>query len=248
MTNKGFIQIPLLTTIVVSIIATSGAGAGIYIYQEKIGEMMLKVEAAEFQASLAEVAKQEAQDIAEEKEALAKQEIALRIQAEATRNEEEKAKVLELAKTHPMIQANVTGVLKFYIDPLPSYAAKNVSSSVDTIARSFSEWNPYGASIKRVYNRNNADLTIAWIKNYGSHTIGESIYRSHIKVGLGSNNCLGEWRAFDDATVVNILWHELGHSMGYGHSNDPNNIMYYQTATRYEVAIIETTMVVNSGI
>lgn len=149
--------------------------------------------------------------------------------------QEEKAKVLELAQTHPLIKAIVAGELKFYIEPLPTYASVGVASAVEEVASSFASWTSYGATIRRVYSANNADLTISWIRDYGSHTIGESIYRAHVKVGLGSNNCVGEWRAFDSNTVKKVLWHELGHSMGYGHSSDPNNVMYFQTATRFEI-------------
>ena len=148
---------------------------------------------------------------------------------------EEKTRVLQLAKTHPLIKATISGELRFYIEPLPSYAATGVSSAVEAAARDFSSWTPYGASLRRVYIRNDADLTVSWVRDFGSHTIGEAIFRAHVKVGLGSNNCVGNWSAFDAATVKKILWHELGHSMGYGHSSDPNNVMYSETITRFEV-------------
>ena len=105
--------------------------------------------------------------------------------------QEKKARILELAKTHPLIKAIVSGELNLYIDPLPSYAAAGVSSAVEDTASDFSSWSPYGASVRRVYNSNDADLTISWVRDYGSHTIGQAIYRAHIKVGLGSNNCVG---------------------------------------------------------
>jgi len=150
-------------------------------------------------------------------------------------DQEEKDRILELAKTHPLIQAIVSGELKFYIDSLPSYAATGVLDAVESIASSFSSWNPYGASVRRVYNSNDADLAVYWIRDYGSYTIGEAIYRAHVKVGLGKNNCTGDWSAFDANTVKKILWHELGHSMGYGHSSNSNNVMYSQLATRFEI-------------
>ena len=110
---------------------------------------------------------------------------------------EEKSRILVLAKTNPMIQATVAGELKFYIEPLPNFAASDVSSAVADITNSLSSLKPYTATIRRVYQINDADLTISWIKDYGSHTIGQSIFKSHIKVGLGTSNCGGEWSAFD---------------------------------------------------
>ena len=148
---------------------------------------------------------------------------------------EEKARIQELAVTNPMIQGIVAGELKFYFEPLPIYAGIGVSSAVENISSSLLSWSPYGTTTRRVFNANDADLTVDWVKDYGSHTIGQSIFKSHIKVGLGKENCQGDWQAFDATTVEKVLWHEIGHSMGYGHSSDPNNVMYWQTRTRFDV-------------
>ena len=148
---------------------------------------------------------------------------------------EEKARIQGLAVTNPMIQGIVAGELKFYFEPLPIYAGIDVFSAVESISSSLLSWSPYGTTTRRVFNANDADLYISWLKDYGSHIIGESIFKSHIKVGLGKENCRGDWQAFDASTVEKILWHEIGHSMGYGHSNDPNNVMYWQMETRFDV-------------
>ena len=148
---------------------------------------------------------------------------------------EEKARIQELAVTNPMIQGIVAGELKFYFEPLPIYAGIDVSSAVENISSSLLSWSPYGTTTRRVFNANDADLYISWVKDYGSHTIGQSIFKSHIKVGLGRDNCQDDWQAFDASTVEKVLWHEIGHSMGYGHSSDPNNVMYWQVETRFDV-------------
>ncbi len=147
----------------------------------------------------------------------------------------EKERVLEMARTHPMIRAVVSGELTFYFEPLPEYAGKGVSEAVDEIARSFTQGNFYEAEVRRVDSAAQADITIGWVRDYGSHTIGESIFRSHIKVGLGHTNCVGNWMAFDSNTVKKILWHEMGHAMGYGHSKLPDNVMYPVTETRFQI-------------
>ena len=187
-------------------------------------------------------AKRSAQQQAAEQEEIAQEEAAAKRLAQqqaaaqaALAEQREKDRILVLANTHPMIQAVVSGELKFYFEPLPWYAATGVSAGVEEIAQSLSEWDPYNATMRRVYSASDADLVVAWVKDYGTHVLGESIYKSHIKVGLGTENCQSDWMAFDPNTVKKVLWHEIGHSMGYSHSPDPTNVMYYLTSTHFFV-------------
>jgi hypothetical protein len=143
--------------------------------------------------------------------------------------------LVDLASTHPMISAMVNGELSFYFEPLPDYAAPGVDEAITDIEESLASWSPYGATMIQVHTERKADVVVSWVRDYGDHTLGQAIYRTHIKVGLGTNNCLGDWMAFDAATVKKILWHELGHSMGYGHSQSRMNVMYPTTETRFHV-------------
>ena len=145
----------------------------------------------------------------------------------------DRALVIKMSETHPQIKAIVNGELNVYFDPIPAYADSSISPVVSNVMEAFSTANLYGASINRVYTPVTADINIKWIKDYGSHTLGVAIYKSVIEIGLGSTNCLDEWVPFDANTVTKVLWHELGHSLGYGHSNDSNNVMHSTTSTRY---------------
>ena len=153
-------------------------------------------------------AKISAQQQAAEQEEIAQEEAAAKRLAQqqaaaqaALAGQREKDRILVLANTPPMIQAVVSGELKFYFEPLPWYAATGVSAGVEEIAQSLSEWDPYKATMRRVYSASDADLVVAWVKDYGTHVLGESIYKSHIKVGLGTENCQSDWMAFDPNTV-----------------------------------------------
>ena len=187
-----------------------------------------KKRAGEEAAALREAVRIEAEaKAAAEREAEAEKK-----RAEQAAEEAEKQRIISLGKTNPMIQALITGELRFYFTDVPYYAGPGVADAVEQIAEVLSDWRPYhDVSVRRVYRESDADLVVAWIKNYGSHTVGEAIYKSHIKVGLGRDNCYNDWQAFDADTVKKILWHEIGHSMGYNHSNDPSNIMYFETNT-----------------
>ena len=158
----------------------------------------------------------------------------------------ERDKIELLARTNPLVQGLIAGQLKFYIEPVPSYASPQVTDVVDSIVVILEKSPFYGMKIQRVYSPADANLHISWIKDYGSHTVGEAIFKSVVKIGVGKTNCYGDWQAFDGSTVLKILWHELGHSLGFGHSNDPNNIMYYATDTRF-VADYEKTKTLDEG-
>ena len=152
---------------------------------------------------------------------------------EAELEQEEKNQIIILAQTNPVLQGLIDGTMYFYIEPIPSYyKVSGINSAVDNIAESLTR-SFYGVDIRRTYDSNFADLTISWIKKYGGHTLGESIFKSVIKVGLGKDNCSGDWQAFDTVTIKKVMWHEIGHSLGYSHSNDLNNVMYYLTSIQF---------------
>ena len=219
--------------------------------EEELGETKIAQKEAEKKAqqevikrSQEEVARKEAER-REETERLAKEQQERETETQRQRAEQEKLakeqqereKVLELARTNPLIKGAISGEIKFYINPIPAYAASDVSKTVDMISKTFSGAWDLGEPInaRRVYNPSDADIEITWVKNYGGEVLGETIFQSYIKVGLGAENCLGEWRAFDSITVATILWHELGHAMGYGHSTNPNNVMYPTLDIHFEV-------------
>ena len=142
---------------------------------------------------------------------------------------------LELARTNTTIKAIATGEVNFYIEPLPWYAAEGVHDAVDDIVDSLESYRPQGARLSRTTERRDADIGVRWVRDYGDHVLGLAIHQTVLHVGLGSTNCNDEWQAFDPATVKKILWHEFGHAFGYGHSNDPDNVMYPTTRTRFAV-------------
>ncbi len=154
---------------------------------------------------------------------------------------QKRAQIEEMAKTNPLVMGLIDGELKFYIEPVPSYASSNVKKSVDKVASWIEEFDFISEmKFKRVYNENDAHIHISWIKNYGSHVLGEAIFKSVVKVGLGADNCYGDWRPFFSVTVEKIMLHEFFHSIGFGHSNDPNSIVYPKIDPRFETDYEET--------
>ncbi len=148
---------------------------------------------------------------------------------------QKRAQIEEMAKTNPLVNGLIDGQFRFYIEPVPEYADALVKTGIDALASALENYEFYtNVKFKRVYNPSDAHIHISWIKNYGSHVLGESIFKSVVKVGLGAENCYGDWQPFDSPSVLKIFFHELGHAMGFGHSSNPENIMYFKTETRFE--------------
>jgi len=128
------------------------------------------------------------------------------------------------AKHSPLIKGLINGgTLTFYFTTPPNYASQNVRTAVDSFGSWMDGQTINGVKLKRVYS-SNADFTINWVRDYQEDTIGRQV-DDYLIVGLGSSRC-GEWRPFDAESVLRLTWHEAGHALGQGHSNDSGNIMY----------------------
>ena len=134
-----------------------------------------------------------------------------------------------MAQTNPLIRSIIDGKINFYVEPIPYYAADGVKEKV----KSLTDWMDSTPTWNQVYNEASADLYIGWIRDYGHKALGITYSKNRIEVGLGTQTCNGAWAPFNDNTIYHVLWHEVGHSMGYGHSDDQNNIMYYSSPQQF---------------
>jgi hypothetical protein len=50
-------------------------------------------------------------------------------------------------------------------------------------------------------------------------------WRTGLNITLGTNNCYGNFSWYTPPSIMRIARHELGHSMGYDHSFDPDFVM-----------------------
>ena len=83
-----------------------------------------------------------------------------------------------------------------------------------------------------------ADFRVQWVKEFGVEHVGFAFGSQFMEVGLGDSNCGGNWNPFSANYVADIVKHEIGHILGYTHSDDPNDIMY-PVATNYEYGLVE---------
>ena len=77
-------------------------------------------------------------------------------------------------------------------------------------------------------NRAEASIWVTWVvRDLGEGILGHaSLGKGVVEVAIGSYGCDGSFQLFDADTVEYIMTHELGHSIGFGHSTSPDKIMY----------------------
>ena len=76
--------------------------------------------------------------------------------------------------------------------------------------------------------RGEASIWITWVvRDLGEGVLGHAnLGKGVIEVAIGSYGCDGSFQLFDQDTVEYVMTHELGHSIGLGHSSNTDSIMY----------------------
>jgi len=76
--------------------------------------------------------------------------------------------------------------------------------------------------------KNEANVWVTWVvRNMGEGVLGHAnLGKGVVEVAIGSYGCDGSFQLFDVNTVEYVMTHELGHSIGLGHSVNTENIMY----------------------
>ncbi len=113
----------------------------------------------------------------------------------------------------------------YYVEPLPDYA----SYANNVLELSTTAWEDANSNLEfiEVETWEQANFRVLWVKEFGVEHVGYAVGNKFIEVGLGDSNCgNGMWQPFSEKYVRDIMTHEIGHILGKGHVNDPNDIMY----------------------
>ena len=126
--------------------------------------------------------------------------------------------------------------LTIAIDELPHGVDASYSNS---IRESISYWEKREDVIfKEVSSDEEANVRVQWVKEFGGEHLGYAM-GGFVEIGLGDSLCNEKWQAYSYESVLHISKHELGHVLGYEHSEDINDLMYFQVLTKYNIDINE---------
>jgi len=127
--------------------------------------------------------------------------------------------------------------LNIFIADLPNWASFANNVMFDS-TKVWEDANP-GLKFNTVQSINQADFKVQWVKEFGVEHVGFAFGDKFIEVGLGDSGCLGNWNPYSSSYVSQIMAHEIGHVLGFGHVYEPNSIMF-PTALNKEYGLIES--------
>lgn len=83
--------------------------------------------------------------------------------------------------------------------------------------------------------KHEANVWVTWVvRDLGDGILGHAqLGKGVVEVTLGDHKCDGDFQLYDVDSVEHIMRHELGHSVGLEHANEPDNIMYRSYSPGY---------------
>jgi len=85
------------------------------------------------------------------------------------------------------------------------------------------------ARVKFTFTDSKADANVwvTWVvRNMGEGVLGHAhLGKGIVEVALGDYNCDGSFQLYDVDSVEYIMRHEMGHTVGLGHVDDPDHVM-----------------------
>lgn len=120
---------------------------------------------------------------------------------------------------------------------------------VSTLENSFKFWEPIGVPLEEEETRvkfeitnlkHEANVWITWVvRDIGDGVLGHAhLGKGVVEVTLGDYNCDGSFQLYDVNSVATIMTHELGHSLGWKHVENTNDIMYPSFSPSYAYCLL----------
>ena len=120
---------------------------------------------------------------------------------------------------------------------------------VSTLRQSFDFWEKQDLSVNNqkakvdfeiTNQKSEANVWVTWVvRDLGEGVLGHAhLGKGIVEVTLGDYNCDGSFQLYNVQSVEKIMTHELGHSIGLPHIDDPNNIMFPSMKPGYAYCLL----------
>jgi len=89
--------------------------------------------------------------------------------------------------------------------------------------------------------KHEANVWVTWVvRDLGEGVLGHAhVGKGVVEVALGDYSCDGSFQLYDVKSVETIMTHELGHSVGLQHDDDPNSIMFPSFTPSYAYCLLD---------
>ncbi|MGY5147582.1 MAG: matrixin family metalloprotease [Candidatus Nitrosopumilus sp. bin_7KS] len=123
-------------------------------------------------------------------------------------------------------------IIYYSFEDVPDVPDKQIP--IDALKKAIDTWEKYNPNLEFIESKN-SNIEIKWQKyasptHTGLATCNTVLFGilSHciLDISIGAHDCNSNFVQNDENMVVNILMHEIGHTMGLGHTSEKNHLMY----------------------
>ncbi len=139
------------------------------------------------------------------------------------REENMKNTIRESAKWSPFMEGIIEGKIN-YKCKAPDFASPSQQDDIEYIC-DFIDGKRFRVIPFTRVSSGSYDLDFHFVKNYQPSIASGRQIDDTLIIGLGQDYSSG-FSYYSGYDIRKIMWHELGHAMGFAHSEDPHNIMY----------------------
>lgn len=131
-----------------------------------------------------------------------------------------------------VITSNENQIVYYSFENVPSVPDKQIP--IDALKKAIDTWEASNPNLKFIQSEN-SNIEIKWqvyasSTHTGLATCNSVLFGilSHcvLVISIGNDDCNGNFVQDDENMVTNILMHEIGHSLGLGHTSETGQLMF----------------------